>query len=114
MLVPMSVPEPPRMLVALVFVVAVVVVVVVTIRAKKASVPPPELPNSGFGFGNDPDVVNPVTRAFWFVSAVMASPTSCPPPPRYVKYVSGTLPCVEPVVVGTPNFATKASLLPPP
>src|SRR5438309_7732958 len=102
------------MLVVLVFVVVVVVVAVVTIRAKKASSPPPALLNSGLGFGKDPEVVNPATRAFWFASATMASPTSCPLPPRYVKYVSGTDPCVVPVVGGTPNFATKASLMPPP
>jgi hypothetical protein len=51
------------MLVAHVLVV-VVVVAVVTIRAKNASVPPPGLWNSGFVFGNVPEVVNPATRAF--------------------------------------------------
>jgi hypothetical protein len=72
------------MLVALVLVV-VAVVAVVTIRAKKASSPPPGLWNSGFGFGNDPDAVNPATRAFWLESATIARPTSWALPPRYVK-----------------------------
>src|SRR5690349_10503961 len=79
-LVPMSAPDPPRMLVELVFVPETVVV---TIRAKKASVPPPEL--SGAVFGKFEDCVKPVRRAFCEESATMDKPTSSLLPPKYEK-----------------------------
>jgi hypothetical protein len=81
-LVAISVPEPPSALVALV-IVLVDVVVPVTMRPKKALVPL-GLPNVG-ELGKSPDLVNPTTRAFAFVSTTMAVAASSPLPPKYVK-----------------------------
>jgi hypothetical protein len=66
MLVPMSVPDPPKILVELVPLVPVPLVLfpVVNIRATNASVPPPELPGRGVVFGKLPELVQPVTRAY--------------------------------------------------